>query len=145
MVLTLFQKSLESKFLKNLHLALSAMLLFIVVQSLSCVQLFVTAWTTAHQASLSFTVSWSLLKLCPLSHWCHPTLSSSVTFLSSCPQSFQNQDLFQWVDSLHQVTKVWGCQSIYHLPNKCSYLVLLKSTKRIQTLYLKWVILILPL
>ena len=35
----------------------------IVVQSLSRVQLFVTPWTTAHQASLSFTISWSLLKL----------------------------------------------------------------------------------
>ena len=35
----------------------------IVVQSLSHVRLFVTPWTTAHQASLSFTVSQSLLKL----------------------------------------------------------------------------------
>ena len=33
------------------------------VQSLSCVQLFVTPWTAARQASLSFTISWSLLKL----------------------------------------------------------------------------------
>ena len=30
---------------------------------LSCVQHFVTPWTTAHQASLSITNSWSLLKL----------------------------------------------------------------------------------
>ena len=37
--------------------------LFFVVQLLSRVQLFVTAWTAAHQASLSFTISWSLLKL----------------------------------------------------------------------------------
>ena len=35
----------------------------IVVQSLSHVWLFVTQWTAACQASLSFTVSWSLLKL----------------------------------------------------------------------------------
>ena len=35
----------------------------VVVQLLSCVQLFVTPWTTAHQASLSFTISQSLLKL----------------------------------------------------------------------------------
>ena len=33
-----------------------------VVQLLSCVQLFVTPWTAAHQAPLSFTISWSLLK-----------------------------------------------------------------------------------
>ena len=25
---------------------------------------------------------------CPLSRWCHPTISSSVTRFSSCPQSF---------------------------------------------------------
>ena len=25
---------------------------------------------------------------CPLSRWCHPTISSSVTLFSSCPQSF---------------------------------------------------------
>ena len=33
------------------------------VQSVSCVQLFVTPWTVAHQASLSIINSWSLLKL----------------------------------------------------------------------------------
>ena len=52
------------------------------VQSLSCVQLFATAWTAAHQASLSITNSWSLLKLMsiesvmPSNHLilCHPLL-----------------------------------------------------------------------
>ena len=47
---------------------------FISVQSLSCVWLFVTPWTAAHQASLSITNSWSLLKLIPLSRWCHSTI-----------------------------------------------------------------------
>ena len=36
-------------------------LIVVAVQSLSCVWLFVTPWTAAHQASLSFTISWSLL------------------------------------------------------------------------------------
>ena len=35
----------------------------VVLQSLSHVQLFATPWTAAHQASLSITNSWSLLKL----------------------------------------------------------------------------------
>ena len=35
----------------------------LLVQSLSHVQLFATPWTAACQASLSFTISWSLLKL----------------------------------------------------------------------------------
>ena len=37
--------------------------LVVIVQSLSRVQLFVTPWTAARQATLSFTISWSLLKL----------------------------------------------------------------------------------
>ena len=38
----------------------------VVVQLLSCVQLFVTSWTAACQASLSLTISRSLLKLISL-------------------------------------------------------------------------------
>ena len=37
--------------------------IFVVVQSLSCVWLSATPWTAAHQAPLTFTISWSLLKL----------------------------------------------------------------------------------
>ena len=52
------------------------------VQSLSHVQLFVTPWTAAHQASLSFTNSQSLLKLMSVESLmqsnhlilCHPLL-----------------------------------------------------------------------
>ena len=39
---------------------------FSSVQSLSCVQLFASPWTAACQASLSFTISQSLLKLMPI-------------------------------------------------------------------------------
>ena len=35
----------------------------IVIQSLSCVQLFAAAWTAARQTSLSSSISWSLLNL----------------------------------------------------------------------------------
>ena len=31
---------------------------------------------------------------CPLSWWCHPTISSSVTPFSSCPQSFPESESF---------------------------------------------------
>ena len=37
--------------------------MFIVVHSLSRVCLLATPWTAAHQASLSFTIFWNLLKL----------------------------------------------------------------------------------
>ena len=36
-----------------------------------CVWLFMTPWTAAHQAALSFTISWSLLKLISIEWWCH--------------------------------------------------------------------------
>ena len=32
---------------------------------------------------------------CPLSQWCHPTISSSVVPFSSCPQSFLTSGSFQ--------------------------------------------------
>ena len=59
----------------------SSSAVYVVVQSLSCVQLFATPWTAANQASLSF-ISWSLLKLMsiesviPSNHviLCHPFL-----------------------------------------------------------------------
>ena len=47
---------------------------------------------------------------CPLSHWCHRTISSSVTPISSYLQSFKHQGFFQWVSSLHQVAKVLELQ-----------------------------------
>ena len=56
--------------------------MFSLVQSLSCIQLFVTPWTAAHQASLSIANSRGLLKLMsmesvmPSNHLilCHPLL-----------------------------------------------------------------------
>ena len=65
------------------------------VQSPSCIWLFVTPWTAAHQPCLSITSSWSLLSSCPLSQWCYPTTSSSVVPFSSCPQSFSASGSFQ--------------------------------------------------
>ena len=62
----------------------------IVVQSLSCVWLFATPWTAVRQASLSFTILLvgACSNSCPLSRWCHPTISSSVVSFSCCLQSF---------------------------------------------------------
>ena len=50
------------------------------------------------------------LNSCPLSQWCHPTISSSVVPFASCLQSFQHQGLFQWISSSHQVAKVLELQ-----------------------------------
>ena len=64
---------------------------FVVFQSLNIVRLFATPWTAAHQAPLSSTVSWSLLKfmspeLVMLSN--HLTSVTPFSFcLQSCPAS----------------------------------------------------------
>ena len=60
------------------------------VQLLSCVQLFETPWIAVHQASLSITNSWSLLKLMPVTSvmpsnyliLCHPLLLPPSIFPS---------------------------------------------------------------
>ena len=44
---------------------------------------------------------------CPLSWWCHPTISSSVVPFSSCPQSFPASGSFQMSQLF-----AWGGQSI---------------------------------
>ena len=63
------------------------MIQFSSVQLLSCVQLFVTPWTAARQASLSITNSQSLLKLMSIELVMPSTISSSVVPYSSCLQS----------------------------------------------------------
>ena len=50
---------------------------------------------------------------CPLSWWCLPIISSSVVPFSSQVSLSQNQGLFQWVGSSHQVAKVLEFQLQY--------------------------------
>ena len=69
-------------------------LVIVVVQLLSHVQLFVTPWTISCQASLSFHISRTLLNSCPLSWWYHPIISSSVIPFSTCPKSFPTSGSF---------------------------------------------------
>ena len=48
---------------------------------------------------------------CPLSQWCHPTISSSVVpFSPPALNLSQHQDLFKWVSSSHQMAKVLELQ-----------------------------------
>ena len=75
--------NLEITLFTSAHICLQSMQ--VAVQLLSCFWLFATPWTAAHQASLSFTVSQSLLKFMP--HWVgdtippsHPLLPSSFAF-----------------------------------------------------------------
>ena len=69
--------------------------LFSSIQSLSCLRLFATPWTAAHQASCPSPTPRVHPKPCPFSWWCHSTISSSVIPFSSCPQYFPALGSFQ--------------------------------------------------
>ena len=99
----------------------SRFLTFGLVPSLSHVWFFVTPWTIAHQASLSFTIFNSLTNACPLSQWRHLTISFSVTPFSSCPQAFPasgNEPMSQILASGGQSIIILGVYRLpYHLCN----------------------------
>ena len=86
----------------------------VVVQLLSCVWLFMTAWTAAHQASL--VVHYFLEFAQTQVHWVgdaiqpsHPLLFPSALALSF----FQHQYLFQCISSSHSVANVLELQLQY--------------------------------
>ena len=86
----------SGKLMAQIYLAQSPEVIAVFVFSLSPVQLLATLWTTAHQASLSFTISQSLLKLMSIKSvmpskyriLCHPLLRLPSIF--SCIRVFSN-------------------------------------------------------
>ena len=121
------------------RIIISSVQLLSSVQSLSCVRLFTTPWIAARQAALSINtvVSNSLQphglqhtrpacpsptsracsNSCPLSHWCHSTISSSVVPFTSCLQSSPASESFpmsQFFSSGGQSigASVWGRKEI---------------------------------
>jgi len=94
----------------------------VVVQSLSHVQLFVTPWNAAHQASLSFTISWSLLRhksiesVMPSNHlWCPLLL---------LPPIFPSIRIFSNESALHmRWPKYWSFSFSISLSNEYSGLI----------------------
>ena len=84
--------------MQNIFFRVYKLHIFSSVQLLICVQLFVTPWTEAHQASLSFAISQSLLKLMSI----ELVIPSNHLFLclflysfSSCLHSFPTSGSFQ--------------------------------------------------
>ena len=93
----------------------------VFVQSLNHVWPFVTPWTTACQASLSFTIFQSLLKLMSIEFG--DAIQSSHPLSPPSPPALnlsQHQRLFKSVSSSHQVAKVLEyqlqCQSFQWTP-----------------------------
>ena len=88
--------SVFSPFYSLIELSISNVTFFIFssVQSLRPVWLFVTPWTSARQAPCPSPTPRVHPNPCPLSRWCHPTISSSVIPFSSFPQSFPASESF---------------------------------------------------
>ena len=67
---------------------------FHAVQLFSHVQLFITPWTQHARLSCPSPTPRACSNSCPLSQWCHPTISSSVVPFSFCLQSFPASGTF---------------------------------------------------
>ena len=62
---------------------------------------------------------------CPLSRWCHPTISSSVTPFSSCSQSFPTSGSFpmNWLFASSGQSKYWSFSFTISLSSEYSGLI----------------------
>ena len=100
--------------LHSLNTQLRLPVQFSSVQSLSRVQLFVTPWTVAHQASL---VHHQLPEFTQTHvHWVGDAIQPSHPLSSPSPPALnlsQHHGLFKWVSSSHQVPKVLVFQLQY--------------------------------
>ena len=82
-------------------------LAFSSVQSLSRVWLSATPWMQHARPPCPSPTPGAYSNSCPLSQWCHPTISPPVVPFSSCPQSFPASGFFQMSQFF-----TWGGQSI---------------------------------
>ena len=83
--------------------------LFSLVQLLSHVRLFANPWTAVCKASMSSTTPGAWSNSCPLSRWCHPTISSSVVPLLLPPSIFPSIRVFSNESVLHiRWPKYWS-------------------------------------
>ena len=85
----------------------------LVVQSRSRVWLFVTPEPQHARPPCSSLSPGVYSNSCPLSQWCHPTISPSVIPSPPAFSLSQHQGLFQWVSCSHQVAKVLEFQLQY--------------------------------
>ena len=81
--------------LHQLTFPLTVYVQFNSVQSLSHVRLFATHGLQHARPPCPSPTPGVYSNSCPLSQWCHPTISSSVIPFSSCPQSFPASGSFQ--------------------------------------------------
>ena len=100
------------------------LLLFVDAQVLSCVWFFVTPETALCQTSCLSPSHRACSNSCPLTQWCHPTISSSVAPFSSCPQSFPISEVFPMCQLF--ASKYWSSSFSISPSNEYSGLISFK-------------------
>ena len=101
-----------------------------LVQLLSNVWLFVTPWTEAHTLPCPSPFPKVCSNSCPLSQWCHPTISSSVIPISSCLQSFPASRSFPMIwllSSGGRCIEVSASASVHSMKIQCWFPLWLPS------------------
>ena len=83
----------------------------VVLQSLSCVQLFMTSWTATRQASQSFTVSRSLLKLVSIESMMPSNYLIHCCLFLLLPSFFHSIRVFS-NETSHQLSSVQFSRSV---------------------------------
>ena len=90
----------------------------VFVQLPTCVRLFVTPWTAACQASLSLTISWSLLKFMFIASAMPSSHLILGTLFSFCPQSFCASGTFPMSclgNTRYLLRKIGNIKGAFHL------------------------------
>ena len=97
---------------------------FTVAQLLSCVRLFVTPWTATHQASLSFTISQSLLKFMCIELMMPSNHLILCCYLLPLPSIFPRIMVFSSELALHiRWPKYWSFSFSISPSSECSGLI----------------------
>ena len=91
---SILNKWRKKQLLRIVNLVCSNHVQFSSVQLLSRVRLFAIPWTAARRPPSSSPIPVVYSNSCPLSWWCHPTISSSVVPYSSHLQSFSASGSF---------------------------------------------------
>ena len=97
---------------------------FTVVQLLCCVRLFVTPWTATHQASLSFTISRSLLRFMSIELMMQSNHLILCCYLLPLPSIFPRIMVFSSELALHiRWPKYWSFSFSISPSSECSGLI----------------------
>ena len=106
-------------FIRKFHNVCTVVVVIVAVHLLSPVRLFMTSWTAAHKASLSFTICQSLLKFMSIESMMPSDHFILFIPFSSCPQSFCSIRVFSYESALPiRWPKYWSFSFSFRLSSE---------------------------